>query len=399
MTSKYEHVKFDTIYKGKVVQRIDPARLGRVKVRVFGVHSDDLSVDELPWAWPTAPCGYQCGIWWIPPLDSWVRVRFENHDPEYPVWEGGWWSVESPEFGKNETASAKGNSQHWRHPTSFFGSQEKYPDNTLLKTDKVKGVDPNDAPNNYVFLTPNQKRLELDERLGRHKIALSDFWGNILFINSENAVSTLEVGTGNRTIDSQKKQIDKQRGITISSDSVNKIEQIQVYTFEGWRMTWDDLAAIWETTSPDGHMIRINAALQRIEVWTRGGNKLILDDASERIDLSTIDDRKLVLDDKNLTCALIGQNDDYHILIDENRKFVEIASGGALHLKAAGKINVTSGGIINLDGSKIHLNSGLADGTNLLRRTSPYTKPERLRLTPRAWEYKYYEDPEKTQKA
>ena len=398
MTSKYESIKFDTVYKGKVVQRTDPARLGRLRVRVFGVHSEDVDVEQLPWAWPTTPCSYQCGIWWIPPLDSWVRIRFENHDPEYPVWEGGWWGLESPEFGKGEIVNAKNNAKHWRHPTSFFGSQEKYPDNALLKPDKVKGVDPLDAPNNYCFITPNQKRLELDERANRQKIALADFWGNILFINSENAVSTLEVGTGNRTVDAQKKQIDKPRGITVSSDSVNKVEQIQVYTFEGWRMTWDDISAIWETTSPDGHMIRINSALQRIETWTRAGNKLILDDASERIDLSTTDDRKLVLDDKNGTCSLMGRDDEYHILLDESRKFVEVFSGGALHFKAVGKMNLTAGGVINLDGSKIHLNSGLSDRTNLLRRPSSYSKPERLRLTPRAWEYKYYEDPEKTKK-
>jgi len=387
MTPKQESITFDTIYKGKVVQRVDPDRLGRLKVRVQGIHSDDIKVEDLPWAWPQVPCSTHCGIWFIPPLDSWVRVTFESHDHEYPVWSGGW-------FATDETADGTEQSKHWRHPMSWFGSQQKYPDDTLLKMDKASGAKPEDAPNNFGFVSPNQKRLELDERLGRHRILLSDLWGNILFINTENAASTWEVGTGNRLV-KNKKQIDKPRGITISSDAISEVEQIQVYTFTDWRMTWDDLKGVWETTSPDGHMIRVNSFAGRIEVWTKDGNKLILDDKLKRIDLSTTDDRKLFLDDTTKTAGLIGRSDSYHFLIDEDRRFVEIASGGALHLKSVGGMNLTSGGRINLDGSQVHLNSGLADGTNLLNRPAPYSKPERLGLTPKAWQYKYYEDPEK----
>ena len=397
MKPKYESITFDTIYKGKVVQRTDPLRLGRLRVRIFEVHSDDLKVEELPWAWPSLPCSDQCGFWFIPPLDSWVRVVFESKDPEYPVWSGGWFGLESPEFGKGETPDAKKGSKHWRHPTSMFGSEVKYPDGTLLRFDKVDGLDPKDAPNNFGFISPNQKRLELDERAGRHRIVLSDFWGNILFFNTENAVSTWEVGTGNKVVKG-KKQIDKPRGITISSDAVNEVEQVQVYTFGGWLMTWDDLKGIWETTSPDGFILRINSALKRMEAWTKDGNKLVLDDDAERIDLSTTDDRKLFLDDKTKTVGLIGRDSAYHFLIDEDRKFVEVMSRGGMHFKSGGGMNFTAGGRINMDGSQIHLNSGLADATNLLNRPSPYVKPTRLGLTPRAWEYKYYEDPEKTKR-
>jgi hypothetical protein len=391
--TKNPGIKFDTTYKGKVVQRIDPLRLGRVKARVFGVHSDNIKDEDLPWAWPTLPCSDQCGLWFVPPLGSWVRVRFENHDCEYPIWEGGWWSTESPEFGRNETANAAKRSRHYKFPTSWFGSQEPYPDGSILRTDKIKDVDPNDAPNNFGFISPEQKRLELDDRKGRHKIALADYWGNIFFINSENAVMSVETNTGVRTAGAG--GIDKPRGMVFSSDTVNEIEQIQVYTYEGWRMTWDDLKKIWETTSPSGYIIRINEELGRIESWTKAGNKMILDDAAERIEASTTNGRKLVLDDQNKTCALIGQGSDYHVLIDERTRFVELYSGGDLHLKAQGKINISSVGGINLDGSTVHLNSGFLDLSNLLQTPPSYVKPERLKPTPKAWEYTYFEDPEK----
>jgi hypothetical protein len=384
---QYPGIKFDTTYKGKVVQRIDPLRLGRLKVRVFGVHSESIKEEDLPWAWPSLPGGDQCGLWFIPPLDSWVRIKFDEKDPEYPVWEGGWWSLESPEFGKNETANATKQSAHQKFPTSWFGSQKPY-SGGILRTEKIKGVNPLDAPNNFGFISPEQKRLELDDRKGRHKIALADFWGNIFFINSENAVLSIESSNGVRSTE------DKPRGMVFSSDSINEIEQVQVYTFADWRMTWDDVKKIWETTSPDGNLIRINSTLKRIEVWSKDGNKLILDDDAERIEVSTTDDRKLILDDKNKICALIGQDDDYHLLIDEKKKFIEIYSGGDIHLKASGKINMTSDSDVNIDGLTIQLNSGFADSSNLLQRPSSYVKPERLKLTPKAWEYKYYQHPE-----
>ena len=40
-------------FVGKVISNTDPLRLGRVQVRVFGVHSDDLTelpTSDLPWA-------------------------------------------------------------------------------------------------------------------------------------------------------------------------------------------------------------------------------------------------------------------------------------------------------------------------------------------------------------
>ena len=74
---------------------------------------------------------------------------------------------------------------------------------------------------------------------------------------------------------------------------------------------------------------------------------------------------------------------------------MELYSGGDIHLKALGKLNISTVGGINLDGATVHLNSGLSDLTNLLQSPPPsYVKPERLGPTPKAWEYEYYEDTE-----
>lgn len=388
-------VHLDSVLKGKVEQRVDPERLGRIRVRVLGVHSNEVGVEDLPWALPKLPAGDQCGLWFIPPIGSWVRVSFEAGDCNYPVWEGGWWSS-SPEFGPDEAANGEKQSKHYRFPTSWFGSQEKHPSNSLLKLESVQGVKPDDAPNNFGFSSPLQKRLELDDRAGRQRVLLADFWGNCLYINSENAVSTLEVGTGERLLDDLGRRIDKQRGFTLNSDSINKIAQTQVYTPAGWRMTWDDELGVWESSSPDGYLIRIDSLKQRLELWSKSGHRFLLDDVGRRVEVSTTGNRRLFLDDATKTCSIVGQSDQYNVTINEQDGFIQIFSGGLLKMTSLSGINLSSRGVISIDGSQVRLNSGNSDLSNRFSRPGAYQKPERLPATPKAWNYSYYEDVEKT---
>lgn len=81
------------IYTGVVEDILDPLKLGRVQVRVFGLHSDDKSLiptTALPWAIVappttsasisgigTSPCGLLPG--------SWVILFFQDKDCQYPV--------------------------------------------------------------------------------------------------------------------------------------------------------------------------------------------------------------------------------------------------------------------------------------------------------------------------
>jgi hypothetical protein len=78
------------IYRGVVEDRNDPKKAGRVKVRVWGVHSnlrvkderEGIPVDELPWAEPAmgliegSVSGF--GLWSVPLQGSHVFVFFEN---------------------------------------------------------------------------------------------------------------------------------------------------------------------------------------------------------------------------------------------------------------------------------------------------------------------------------
>ena len=90
--------KLNGIFRGVVELNVDPLKLGRVKVRVWGVHTDlkvknnyeGVPTDDLPWAEQACSItegsvsGY--GLWSIPLQGSHVFVFFENGDHRKPVY-------------------------------------------------------------------------------------------------------------------------------------------------------------------------------------------------------------------------------------------------------------------------------------------------------------------------
>jgi hypothetical protein len=77
-------------YRGLVVENIDPEQIGRVLVQV----PDVLGLIPSSWAMPCVPAaGIQSGIFVVPPIGSQVWVEFEQGDPDYPIWTGGFWGL------------------------------------------------------------------------------------------------------------------------------------------------------------------------------------------------------------------------------------------------------------------------------------------------------------------
>lgn len=83
----------NNLYFGVCESRDDPMRLGRCKVRVFGLHSEnknDIKTDDLPWAYPIAPItsASMSGIGYTPvgPVEgTWVAIMFLDSDQQQPV--------------------------------------------------------------------------------------------------------------------------------------------------------------------------------------------------------------------------------------------------------------------------------------------------------------------------
>jgi uncharacterized protein involved in type VI secretion and phage assembly len=77
-------------YRGTVIQNIDPEQIGRVLLQVPSVLGEKPS----GWAMPCVPvAGLQSGCFMVPPIGSQVWVEFEEGNPDYPIWAGGFWGT------------------------------------------------------------------------------------------------------------------------------------------------------------------------------------------------------------------------------------------------------------------------------------------------------------------
>jgi uncharacterized protein involved in type VI secretion and phage assembly len=80
---------FYGIYRGIVVNNVDPMFMGRIMVTV----PDAGGITPSTWAMPSVPLsGKQMGTFMVPQIGAGVWVQFEAGDPDKPVWTGGWWS-------------------------------------------------------------------------------------------------------------------------------------------------------------------------------------------------------------------------------------------------------------------------------------------------------------------
>ena len=82
-------------YYGVVESRSDPKQLGRVRVRVLGIHTEDkvlLPTSDLPWATVLSHDGSNSGLGTTPSFyveGTWVLVDFFDEDMQEPYVIGG----------------------------------------------------------------------------------------------------------------------------------------------------------------------------------------------------------------------------------------------------------------------------------------------------------------------
>jgi Type VI secretion system/phage-baseplate injector OB domain len=100
MTSQHEEkeARYFGAERGVVVSNADPLEIGRVKVRLPGLH------DETDWMLPLGGGSAQRGVWHIPKVGADVTIWFHRGDPNgYGFYlPGNWGTAEAPSFIKND---------------------------------------------------------------------------------------------------------------------------------------------------------------------------------------------------------------------------------------------------------------------------------------------------------
>jgi uncharacterized protein involved in type VI secretion and phage assembly len=73
-----------------VTNNIDPMQLGRIQAMV----PDVSGLLPSSWALPCVPiAGKQSGTFVVPQIGAGVWIEFEQGDPDYPIWVGGYWGI------------------------------------------------------------------------------------------------------------------------------------------------------------------------------------------------------------------------------------------------------------------------------------------------------------------
>ena len=102
-------------YRGTVINNVDPLQIGRIQALV----PDVTGVVPSSWALPCAPiAGIQNGMFAVPVIGSGVWIEFEQGDPDYPIYVGGFWGtaaevpalapIDSPRHKPSTAKRAKG---------------------------------------------------------------------------------------------------------------------------------------------------------------------------------------------------------------------------------------------------------------------------------------------------
>jgi hypothetical protein len=77
-------------FRGLVVDNLDPMQIGRIMAQV----PDVLGETPSSWAMPCVPAaGIEAGCFVVPPIGSQVWIEFEQGNPDWPIWTGGFWGT------------------------------------------------------------------------------------------------------------------------------------------------------------------------------------------------------------------------------------------------------------------------------------------------------------------
>lgn len=141
-------------YRGIVVDNQDPAKLGRLKLKVPSVLGGDVVTG---WATPCAPYGGAAdqGFLFIPDIGAGVWAEFEEGDLEFPIWSGTFWSQPNSESELPKPNQPDGTEQN--------GVQDP-PTCKIIKTKKGHTIQLEDAE--------GSERILVTDGANRHVIRL-----------------------------------------------------------------------------------------------------------------------------------------------------------------------------------------------------------------------------------
>jgi hypothetical protein len=306
-------------YYGVVESRADPKQLGRVRVRVLGIHTEDkvqLPTADLPWATVLSHDGANSGLGTTPSFfveGTWVLVGFFDDHMQEPYIIGGLPGIPS-------TKSSN-------YATEGFTD----PNNTYPVAINVSDVHEN-ARGSITALSPAAR-----DSIRKVSIPSADFDGfEIATVGSNLAVAQSNGGTFDEPL-----VVNGTYKPTYPNNHVYNTESGHLLEFDDTtdqkRIAITHSAGSYQEYSNDGTYVS-HVVSKMFEIVSSDKSSLCEGDVIETIDKSL----KLKVN------RLGASGNNYDIEIGENANFNIMVRSGALNMNVNGNVNIFSNDDINM---------------------------------------------------
>ena len=304
-------------YYGVVESRSDPKQLGRVKVRVLGLHTEDktqLPTADLPWATVISHDGAMSGLGTTPSFfveGTWVLVDFFDDDKQEPYVLGGIPGI--PTQTKNQDLG-------------FFDPNGTYP--TLLDESDVNET----ARGSLTAANPVNR-----DAIRKTAVATADFDGfEIPTVGDNLSVS----GSSGSSFD-EPLVVNGTYKPTYPNNHVYNTESGHLLEFDDTtdqkRIAITHSAGSYQEYSNDGTYVS-HVVSKMFEIVSSDKSSLCEGDVIETIDKTL----KLKVN------RLGASGNNYDIEIGENANFNIMVRSGALNMNVNGNVNIFSNDDINM---------------------------------------------------
>lgn len=253
-------------YRGVVEDNVDPLKAGRVRVRIFGLHTEKtvksetegIPTEELPWSEPCLPIqegsvtGF--GMWAVPLQGSHVMLFFENGNPLQPRYFASMPGI--PESKESYSNADRATTKH----DGFKDPEGKYPAKSRLEEPDVhrlaRGIsedtlvdtkndnldigvptalggswdEPESGfaaryPHNYVFTTHGGLTVELDSTPGARRVHIYHPSNSYIEIDNDGTMVVRNEGARYEVVmQNNNIHIRQDRNLTIDGNSKKKID-------------------------------------------------------------------------------------------------------------------------------------------------------------------------------
>ena len=306
-------------YYGVVESRADPKQLGRVRVRILGIHTEDkvlLPTADLPWATVLSHDGANSGLGTTPSFfveGTWVLVGFFDDHMQEPYIIGGLPGIPS-------TKSSN-------YATEGFTD----PNNTYPVAINVSDVHEN-ARGSITALSPAAR-----DSIRKVSIPSADFDGfEIATVGSNLAVAQSNGGTFDEPL-----VVNGTYKPTYPNNHVYNTESGHLLEFDDTtdqkRIAITHSAGSYQEYSNDGTYVS-HVVSKMFEIVSSDKSSLCEGDVIETIDKSL----KLKVN------RLGASGNNYDIEIGENANFNIMVRSGALNMNVNGNVNIFSNDDINM---------------------------------------------------